>query len=630
MLYCDNKLGKKNLKAKRSKKRELRVKTIKISTEKLHKESISPFIYGEFVEFLNDLIRGMWAEKIRDRCFEGISQPSNFYTKEHDFIKPYWELFTCGNKRYGERPLVKVQFDLDPHQPFAGSQSARIAIGGRSGLGGILQNGISLVVNEKLMVEAYIRGEHLTEDKVHILIGHNWDAYFETYGSIVFTGITDKWKKVSGTMTSAITDANASFVIGLSAPGTIWVDKTSLMPEINCGGWRSDVVKATKELKPGIIRFGGSSLIFYKWQMGIGPREKRVPFINKPWNNMEDNDVGLDEFLHFCELVDAEPLVCINCNNTTPEEIAHEVEYCNGSIDTKYGCTRAENGHPDPYSVKYWQIGNEQSGEQYERVMLDYAHSMKAVDPSIVLMASYPSRNIVDNLSSDFDFICPHYYGSNIEDYVRLTQKLRGIITASPTNPHLELGITEWNHTAGDWGIQRAWLQTLYNALYTSRLLNHFQRNCDIIVIANRSNLVNSCLGGVIQTSPSDMYLTPAYYAGKLYSNLSGTFVHRIEQQENDALDISATVDGADKYLTLIVINMADSCEERVIDLTAFDFISAKAHVWTLAGPSPSSINSFVHKDAVVPVESNIHCGKEFKHHFSSCSLTAIQIKIAR
>ncbi len=169
-----------------------------------------------------------------------------------------------------------------------------------------------------------------------------------------------------------VTDDDATLVIGTSAAGTFWVDMVSLMPHDHVLGWRRDVVEAVRAARPGIIRFGGSSLIYYDWRIGIGPRDKRAAFENRPWGNMEDNDVGLHEFLQFCELVDAEPLICLNSNSTTVEDILAEIEYCNGPADSRHGSLRAAMGHPEPFRVTYWQIGNEQSGEEYEQRMVDY------------------------------------------------------------------------------------------------------------------------------------------------------------------------------------------------------------------------------------------------------------------
>jgi len=52
-------------------------------------------------------------------------------------------------------------------------------------------------------------------------------------------------------------------------------------------------------------------------------------------------------------------MICVNAGNGTPEEAAAWVEYCNGSADTPMGRLRAGNGHPKPYNVRIWEIGNE-------------------------------------------------------------------------------------------------------------------------------------------------------------------------------------------------------------------------------------------------------------------------------
>ncbi len=41
---------------------------------------------------------------------------------------------------------------------------------------------------------------------------------------------------------------------------------------------------------------------------------------------------------------------------------AQYVEYVNGAATTPMGKLRAANGHPEPYRVKFWGIGNEMWG----------------------------------------------------------------------------------------------------------------------------------------------------------------------------------------------------------------------------------------------------------------------------
>ena len=58
------------------------------------------------------------------------------------------------------------------------------------------------------------------------------------------------------------------------------------------------------------------------------------------------------------------------------------------------GRLRAANGHAAPYRVKYWQIGNELGNETYQKGLADFCKAMKAVDPTIKLMASFPSPGL--------------------------------------------------------------------------------------------------------------------------------------------------------------------------------------------------------------------------------------------
>ena len=69
----------------------------------------------------------------------------------------------------------------------------------------------------------------------------------------------------------------------------------------------------------------------------------------------------------------------------------------NGAATTRLGAMRAHNGHPEPYHVKFWDIGNEPYGtwqlgrtdlNYYELKHNEFAKAMRKADPSITLLAS--------------------------------------------------------------------------------------------------------------------------------------------------------------------------------------------------------------------------------------------------
>jgi alpha-N-arabinofuranosidase len=112
---------------------------------------------------------------------------------------------------------------------------------------------------------------------------------------------------------------------------------------------------------------------------------------------MQSNDVGMDEFMTLCRLVDTEPYITVNAGFGDAHSAGEEVEYMNGPVTTRLGALRDRNGHPEPYHVKYWDIGNEPYGVwQLGRTDLKYyvlkhdefAKAMRAADPSITLLAS--------------------------------------------------------------------------------------------------------------------------------------------------------------------------------------------------------------------------------------------------
>jgi alpha-N-arabinofuranosidase len=46
----------------------------------------------------------------------------------------------------------------------------------------------------------------------------------------------------------------------------------------------------------------------------------------------------------------------------TMDEAQAWVEYCNGTGNTSWANLRRQHGHPEPYGVRYWGLGNEMYG----------------------------------------------------------------------------------------------------------------------------------------------------------------------------------------------------------------------------------------------------------------------------
>ena len=198
-------------------------------------------------------------------------------------------------------------------------------------------------------------------------------------------------------------------------------------------GYRKDVMDATRQLGVTVLRWpGGNFSSGYNWKDGIGPRDQRPVRADLAWGDMESNRFGTDEFLRYCRVMGLEPYICVNLGLGTIDDARHWVEYCNDSRHTYWADQRRKNGQDEPYKVKYWGLGNEidgpwqlgyKSADDYAKFALEAGKSMRAVDPSIKLIASGPSnygadwigwsRTVLSALRNQIDYISLHTYINN-------------------------------------------------------------------------------------------------------------------------------------------------------------------------------------------------------------------------
>jgi alpha-N-arabinofuranosidase len=446
----------------------------------------------------------------------------------------------------------------------------------------------------------------------------------------------EKWTKYSARLLSSASDTNATLTVEFRGPGTIWIDNASLMPEDAVGGWRPDVVAAVRALKPGVIRFGGSALDDpnlgdFEWRDTIGDVDRRKPF--RAWGGLQPTGPGLEEIVQFCRQVSAEPLLCVRFRGRSPKDAADEVEYFNGAADTPLGRLRARNGHPRPYGVKYWQVGNEREGADYEKRLADFCKAMKAVDPSIKLLSSYPRAGVLRQAGDLLDYVCPHHYAC--EDLAREENDLlatRALCRSLAPRRPITIAVTEWNTTGGDWGPRRARLWTLENALACARYHNLLHRRCDLVEMANRSNLTNSFCSGIIQTDNHRLFKTPTYYAQQLYAVQAGNRPLKIASTmpPNIAPDLNATLSRGGDAVVLFAVNPTFQDISRPLDLSSFGGGGQEVEVWTLADRKQAGeadvVNSFADPERIRVRSSRFRTsGAKFDYSFPALSLTVLR-----
>jgi alpha-N-arabinofuranosidase len=600
---------------------------LKVTRNLLAPGEISPLQYGQFMEYLCDLIPGMWAEKLYDGSFEGLSPYKFVFLKETDFREKPW---------YPSGSVNRAVFTRDPKNPVSGAFAKKIAVPeGAPCTVGISQDGLAVGRKQACVFTCYLRQQGLKgpiqvrlhrEGKVHA------SCDFKPAGA---------WKKFKARLVPSKTDSNATLTISFRGPGTLWLDNASLMPEDNVGGWRPDVVAAVRALKPGVIRFGGSALDEanlgeFEWRDTVGDPDRRKPF--RAWGGLQPTGPGLEEIVQFCHHVGAEPLLCVRFTKRTPQNAADQVQYFNGAADTPQGKLRARNGHPKPYGIKFWQVGNERAGKDYEARLAAFCKAMKKADPTIRLLSSYPSEGVLRQAGDQLDWVCPHHYDiANLTGVEQNIADIRKLIRAHASRRPIKIAVTEWNTTAGDAGPRRARLWSLENALACSRYHNLLHRHCDIVVIANRSNLINSFCSGIIQTDNHRLFKTPTYYAQQLYATRAGRRPLKIASRlpADLAPDVSATLSGKGDVVTLFVVNDTLADITRPLDFSAFGNKGQDVLLWTLAdrrqAGEPDVANSFAEPERVVSTASRLAVASpRFTYRFPALALTVMQWRVAR
>ncbi|MHA1699133.1 MAG: alpha-N-arabinofuranosidase, partial [Promethearchaeota archaeon] len=347
--------------------------------------------------------------------------------------------------------------------------------------------------------------------------------------------------------------------------GGIWVGPDSEIKNID--GMRKDVIDALKKIKVPILRWpGGCFADDYHWMDGIGPRWKRPIRKNRWWGGIETNEFGTHEFLEFCRLIGCEPYICGNVGSGSVKEMSDWVEYLNCKEDTTLTRLRAQNGHPQPYNVHYWGIGNENWGCGGNMSAYYYANEYRRYSTYLEMHCSEPLYKIASGANS-FDYrwtenffttisgkkdhcgsrlsdvqgYAFHYYysanskratGYDEKEWFLMILKVyameeliiehRRIIDRFDPGRRVGLICDEW----GTWyepmaGTNPKWLKqqnTIRDAVVAALTLDLFNKNADKIAMANIAQLVN-VLQAMILTDGPKMIKTPTYYVYKLYSS---------------------------------------------------------------------------------------------------------------
>jgi len=547
--------------------------TIKLSETK---EPISQYIYGQFTEHLGRCIYGgIWAEMLEDRKFYyPVTDRFNPWStsKDDQWKAGEFKVLTGSPwKRVG--PEGKIR--MSETNPFTGQHTPEIVLSS-SVPTGISQEGLYLK-NGMLYKGHIVLSASAKTSKVKLAIyeGDKLVADIAEIGRIPSDYMTYQFSFTSGKEIE-----NAAIQITGTGSGTYRIGTVSIMPGDNVNGFNREVLAYLKELNSPVYRWpGGNFVSGYNWRDGIGDRDKRPPRKNPAWTGVEHNDVGIHEFMELCSLINAQPYVAVNTGLGTVDEIAQQVEYINGASTTPMGKLRSENGHPNPYGVKFWAVGNEMYGDwqlghiplsEYVKKHISMVEAMRKIDPSIkpvgVGAIGEWSRTMLSEGGDYMSLLSEHIYCKELKDVKAHTSQIKDNIKrvadehrkyrreiSGLNEKDIRIAMDEWNYWYGDYiygelGCRYHWK----DGMGIAEGFHEYFRNSDIFYMANYAQTVNVI--GAIKTTKKDVQFETTGIILKLYREHFGQ-VPVVSEGYKGPLDISVAIDTVNNLLTLSAVN---------------------------------------------------------------------------
>ena len=460
----------------------------------------------------------------------------------------------------------------------------------------------------------------------------------------------------------------------------VWVGPDSDIP--NTRGIRNDVVGALKALKVPNVRWpGGCFADEYHWRDGIGKPDERKTRLNASWaGRLEPNTFGTHEYFDFISQIGADSFVSANMGSGTVKEAQDWLEYLTAT-GSSLAKERAANGHPEPYEVAFWGIGNEMWGcggpltaeeyltelKKYSNFSSNYNNKMPTQHVSVgpdgdafgefteVIMKAWSTKDWAWNIGA----LSLHRYtrngwppniiatGFGEDKYAAVVNETLGMDKFISQNSavmdkydpakKVAIMVDEW----GTWyaptvGTDPGFLEqqnSQRDAIIAALNFNIFMRHAERVRGANIAQMVN-VLQAMILTDKKKMVLTPTYHAFRLYvpfqdaTRLDVKYdqgVYRSESISLPQIDAIAAR-GKDGRIWVALTNI-DPNRAKTIKLSLTGSSIVKAEGESLSAPAIDSVNTFDKPALVTPKNIAIKKADKFAQvNLAPHSVTVISL----
>lgn len=414
---------------------------------------------------------------------------------------------------------------------------------------------------------------------------------------------------------SSARGANNAFAIKFTSTSNtnevIHITLASLFPPTyknRPNGVRVDLAEATAALKRSFFRWGGNNIEGFSpddrwiWHKTVGPLTSR-PGRKGNWNYVNTDGFGLFEVLQFCEDLNMEFIASVWAGlslspfKAVPEgqidsylqEAIDMLNFIVGPVSTKTGALRASLGHPNPFRVRYVEVGNEDFFDSNS-----YTYRWKHMAPA--LMKAFPQLKFIATTAPHQPELSPSPAGWDIHSYKEPGWYVDHThdYDSYPRNGQ-KIFQLEFASNGAHPG-QGPQSPTQEGAVGEAAYMTGFERNSDIVEgIAYAPTLCNTQVTEASQWHPNllgfnalHVTKTPSYYVQQMFATYLGDrYLPSNLPLKSGKVAWSATMRSSDGTVFLKITNAYTTLRKITINLLFAP--GAQVTTYTLQGSGSSS-----------------------------------------
>jgi alpha-N-arabinofuranosidase len=597
---------------------------------KQQKAAVSPTLYGLMTEEINySYDGGLYAELIRNRTFRSDwSGILNWYLIEKGLSSARMSV----DAKDGPSPSLTNSAKLEVAKADAGSPAGLLNEG---------YWGIAVRPNATYKGSLFARTESAALPVTIALVAdQSGQVLAKTSVSVSGTWKEYKFELRSGNVAAS---AENHLELTVDRPASLWLQLVSLFPPTyhsRANGNRIDIMEKLAAMRPSFLRFPGGNYLEgnrietrFDWKKMIGPLVDR-PTHPTTWSYHSTDGMGLLEYLQWCEDLNMQPLLGIYAGYSLGGQVVkpgpdldpyvqeglEEIEYVTGGRDTKWGAARARDGHPDPFPLKYVEIGNEDNFDRqhtYDGRYAQFYKAIKAKYPNLQIIATMPVKGMTPDIVDD------HYYKREQGMFEEATHYDK----TDRSGPKIFVG--EWATREG------SPTPNFGAALGDAAFLTGLERNSDVVIMSAYAPLFVNVNPGGMQWS-SDLigydalnsYGSPSYYTQVMFASCLGD--HTVNSSASGAGErffYSAT--SAPGKLCLKVVNASSKEQTISIALNGAGAGTHTAQIQTLKASSTWATNTITHPERIVPMKSTASIkGERLQHTMPGYAIQVLEIEM--